>query len=82
MCKYINNARQRQSGGSITALGINVNGEWTSKEKQSEVEVRIVYMDKKIFLFTYRTPLMDVATIHKDLRTLAEIPSAEKVLLG
>ena len=37
MWKSIKYSRQIQCGGTIKAVGINVNGHWTRKDIQSEV---------------------------------------------
>ena len=40
----------------------------------------IMVMNRKKFLLTYSTPLMDEGPLHKDLRTLADTNTSENVL--
>ena len=82
MLKCINADHQRKHGGEITAVGINVNGKWTWKDKKSEVEVGIMENNRKRFLLTYGTPLIDGWHLHKDLGTLEDTTSAKKALSG
>ena len=55
---------------------------WTRKEKQSEVGLGIMETKIKRFLLTYGTQLMGVRLINKDLGTLLDTTSAEKLLSG
>ena len=72
--------KQRKCGNlQILPVDINVSGHCTQKGKQSELEVGIMDTNRKIFLLTYGTPLMDVGPLHKYLGTLANTTSAEKV---
>ena len=59
-------------------LYINLNGHWTHKDKQSEVEVGIVENKIKRFFLTYVTPLMDVGPLQKYLRTLSDTTTEGK----
>ena len=77
MWRYVNSVRRRQFGGITTAVDINVNGHWTHKGKQSEVEVGIMESNRNL---TCRTPLVDVGHLHKYLGTLADTTSEYKVL--
>ena len=80
MRKSINYYHKRQYGVTITEVDNNVNGHWTRKKKNSEVEVGIMEINRKRFILKYGTPLMDVGTLHKYLVTPEETISSEKVL--
>ena len=80
MWKSKNYDRKRQRRVIITAVEINVNGKWTRKYKQSEVEVLIMDTNRKLFHLIYGILLMDGGNIHKELGTLADITSAKKLL--
>ena len=50
--------------------------------QKSEVEVGIMENNRKRFLLTYGTPLIDGWHLHKDLGTLEDTTSAKKALSG
>ena len=56
----------------ITSVDINVSGHCTRKDKQSEVEVRMMDNNRKRFLLTYVTPIIDGCTLQKGMGTLLE----------
>ena len=82
MWKSINASHQRQREGTITEVDINVNYHWTRKYKQSEVGLGIMETKIKRFLLTKETQLMGVRLINKDLGTLLDTTSEEKLLSG
>ena len=59
MWRKIKDAHQIQHGGTMTALEMNVNGNWTRKEIKSEVELGITENDRKHFILTYVISIMD-----------------------
>ena len=76
MCKSIDAYSQRQLGGTITAVYINIILHCTWKDKQSEVEVVIMETNRKRFLLTCGKLLMEGGILHKDLGTLSHTTSA------
>ena len=61
---------------------INVNRHWTRQYRQSEVELVIIYNNRKHYILKCGTPLMDGRTLHKDPVTLEEKTPSEKLLSG
>ena len=73
-------SHQIQRGGEMISAEINVHGHLARKHKHSEVEVGIMDTNRKIFILTYGTPLMDEGHLHKYLGTGENTTSAEKLL--
>ena len=66
----------------MISVEINVIGNWTLNDKQSEVEVGIIENNKYLFLLTYGTPLIDGCPLHKHSGTLTDTKSSYNYYLG
>ena len=81
MWSSIRQAVRKRSGGSVTRVSVNVNGEWVEQSTRDAVEGGIMLELTKRFRLTESTPLM-MGQLQCDLGYLAVTDTAQEVLEG
>ena len=81
MWTSIRQAIKKRSGGSVTKVMTQVDGEWVENTSRDSVENGIMVELTKRFRLTETTPLM-MGRLQEDLGYLATTPSAQAILAG